>query len=441
MTSHTMSYSTAVTNMSTPSTSTTSSSSPAQTPFTVRYHSNTSITYATQRLVMPLYTDQPPTHASGVTDIASFVVYLFTLGLFWLPTIITNWLVCVVIRRSRRLQSTTNYFVMSLSTSDLVLSLIFLPLFVATLPHFEDDVALLNTGTCKSLALLEHLLPASVMFVFVCILVDRFYTIIYPLSFKVTRGRAKRLIMSSWGVALVLSLAFPFLYDVEPADVTGDVRCLGRPKSSADWTIVVFALIFFIAVYVIPTLLLTYGYTRVFRYIWRIDGSWRFQRTTHAVTPAKAAMVKLIISVTTVSLLLLWPFGVIQLLGDLSSDVHASVEGQAARWTVVWVYYASAGAKPAFYLVGNANFRRGCREVMCCWSSRCYRRSAYAITKVSIFSRAHHVGIVDASNAVTSPTGNTTSRESPSRAFNRASKLVTSNWPLSVRDGISSTYI
>jgi G protein-coupled receptor 19 len=436
-----MSYSTAVTNMSTPSTGTTSSSSPAQTPFTVRYHSNTSITYATQRLMMPLYTDQPPTNANGVTDIASFVIYLFTLGLFWLPTIITNWLVCVVIRRSRRLQSTTNYFVMSLSTSDLVLSLIFLPLFVATLPHFADDVALLNTGTCKSLALLEHLLPASVMFVFVCILVDRFYTIIYPLSFKVTRGRAKRLILSSWGVALVLSLAFPFLYDVETADVTGDVRCLGRQKSSADWTIVVFALVFFVAVYVIPTLLLTYGYTRVFRYIWRIDGSWRFQRTTHAVTPAKAAMVKLIISVTAASLLLLWPFGVIQLLGDLSSDVHASVEGQAARWTVVWVYCASAGAKPAFYLVGNANFRRGSREVMCCWSSRCYRRSAYAITKASIFSRAHHVGIVDASNAVTSPTGNTTSRESPSRAFNRASKLVTSNWPLSVRDGISSTYI
>jgi len=38
-----------------------------------------------------------------------------------------NVLVCLVIHRSRRLQSTTNYFVISLAAADLLLSVVVMP--------------------------------------------------------------------------------------------------------------------------------------------------------------------------------------------------------------------------------------------------------------------------------------------------------------------------
>ena len=370
-------------------------------------------------------------------DATSFAIFLFSLGIFWLPSIIINVLVCVVIHRSRRLQSTTNYFVISLSVSDLLVSTVYLPLFIVMQPYFSN---LLTTSTCKCLALVEHILPATVFFIFTSISIDRFYTIIYPLSFKVTRGRAKQMICISWVISCVVAFPFAYFYDVFNFDndtANSGGRICGGQKSGKDneWTVTIFAMINFVAVYLSPALIMVYSYTHVFRYIWRIDGRWKFQRTTHAVTPAKASMVKLIISVTLICLILIIPFGVLQLVRDVTSTFTVSAFKTDALWTVVWFYHASAAVKPALYLVGNSNFRRGCREVMCCWSTRCYRRSAYAITKASIFSRGNHIGVVDASN------GTATAGDSPTRVFNRASKLMTSNWPLSAKDGTSSTYI
>jgi G protein-coupled receptor 19 len=377
----------------------------------------------------------------GDDELVATAVYTLSLAMFWVPAIIANCLLCVVIRHSRRLQSTTNYFVMSMSTSDLLLSTLYLPLFVASLPRFASQ-QLISSGTCKCLALMEHILPASVLFVLVGICIDRFYTIIYPLSFKVTRGRAKRMIGTCWTLALTLSCAFLFLYDIDDVNYSFSTpRCGG---GGGRWTVACLAIIYFAVVYITPMCILIYGYTRIFRYIWRVNTRWRFQRTTNAVTPAKAAMVKLIICVTCACLLLLYPFGLHQLVADVPS-VHPR---EAGKWTVVWFYYASTVVKPGLYLAGNATFRRGCREVLCCWSSRCYRRSAYAITKATIFSRVHHVGFMvdNAPSAVSSPvmrTGaaTTSSGDSPSRVFNRASKLMTSKWPLAVREGTSMTYM
>ena len=53
-----------------------------------------------------------------------------------------------------------------------------------------------------------------------------------------------------------------------------------------------------------------------------------------------------------------------------------------------WLYFASAAAKPLVYVTLNANFRRGCREVMCMSAMRCYRRHAYTITTTSTLTLA-----------------------------------------------------
>lgn len=57
----------------------------------------------------------------------------------------------------------------------------------------------------------QHLVPASTSFVFVAISVDRFYAVVYPLRFVMTRGRAQRLVLAVWLLAGVLaSPAFYF---------------------------------------------------------------------------------------------------------------------------------------------------------------------------------------------------------------------------------------
>jgi 7 transmembrane receptor (rhodopsin family) len=57
------------------------------------------------------------------------------LVMVWVVAVLGNTLVCIVINRSRRLQSTTNYFVVSLAAADLVLSLIVCPFAAAQVSH------------------------------------------------------------------------------------------------------------------------------------------------------------------------------------------------------------------------------------------------------------------------------------------------------------------
>ena len=105
-----------------------------------------------------------------------------SLILLWLLVVFGNLLVCLVIYRSRRLQSTTNFFVVSLAVSDLCVAIAVMPwVFVSVLAgHWVFGAAI-----CRLVKFVQVALPACTMYVLVSICVDRFYTIIYPLSFKV----------------------------------------------------------------------------------------------------------------------------------------------------------------------------------------------------------------------------------------------------------------
>lgn len=109
-------------------------------------------------------------------------------------------LVCLVIHRSRRLQSTTNYFVISLAAADLLLSIVVMP-FALTQELSEIGLPVVfwpPSSACKFIRFCQQLVPASTSFVFVAISVDRFYAVVYPLRFVLTRGRAQRLVVAIW---------------------------------------------------------------------------------------------------------------------------------------------------------------------------------------------------------------------------------------------------
>ncbi|NXN90737.1 GPR19 protein, partial [Bombycilla garrulus] len=130
-------------------------------------------------------------------------------GALWLISVLGNFLVCLVIRRSRRTQSTTNYFVVSLACADLVSSVGSAPLLLLQL---SSGRWMLGSGACQLLRYVQYLTPGVQIYVLLAISVDRYYAIVYPLSFKVSRGKAKKMILASWlGGALFASPAC-FLY-------------------------------------------------------------------------------------------------------------------------------------------------------------------------------------------------------------------------------------
>ncbi|XP_046553246.1 probable G-protein coupled receptor 19 [Haliotis rubra] len=360
-------------------------------------------------------------------DAGQVGVETFTLIVIWILAVTGNAFVCIVINRSRRIQSTTNYFVISLACSDLALALLCIP-FIAS--RVITSRWLLGDAICKFVRFVQFLVPCVNMYTLVSIAIDRFYTIIYPLSFKVTKCTAKRMIILSWVSAAILS-GFCFYF----FDVISDVDGAGRNVcptyvSTGSWSGIVYILFVFSCEVIIPSIILLTCYIRVFKHIWRIHlGSRLLQRTMNPVPRTKVKVVKMLIIVTLLSVLFYVPFHVCQLWYCVAKPSRADPTLYIA---VAWMMFGNGVTKPLVYLCYNSNFRRGCKEVLCMSTMRCYRSNTYAITNASTFGKRNHIGIMETS--VTDQ-----GQDSPSKSFNRSHMLEKSAWPLP--SAASSTYI
>ncbi|KFP77410.1 putative G-protein coupled receptor 19, partial [Apaloderma vittatum] len=335
------------------------------------------------------------------------------LGALWLVSTFGNSLVCLVIHRSRRTQSTTNYFVVSMACADLLISIASTPF---VLLQFAYGRWMLGNVMCKVVRYVQYLTPAVQIYVLLSICVDRFYTIVYPLSFKVSREKAKKMILASWLLdALFASPAF-FFYGTN-----SEGHCNFFLPSS--WEGAAYGLIHFLVVFLIPSVLIMLFYQKVIKYIWRIGTDGRtVRRTTNIVPRTKVKTIKMFLMLNSVFLFSWLPFYMVQLWHPQEADYRKS---SLTFLAITWISFSSSASKPALYSVYNANFRRGMKETFCMSAMKCYRSNAYTITSSSRLAKKNHVGIAE----ISAPP-KTVTKDSIYDAFNREAKEKKLAWPI-----------
>lgn len=338
-------------------------------------------------------------------------------GVFWVISVLGNSLVCLVIHRSRRTQSTTNYFVVSMACADLMLSLTCAPfiLLQVTAGHWP-----LTSAACKAVRYLQHLCPGVQVYVLLSICVDRFYTIVYPLSFKVSREKAKRMILASWLFDAAFVSPCLFFYG---SSASPDHCDFFLPDS---WDGLGYAVAHLLFGFLVPALLIVSFYQRVVRYIWRISTDGRTVRRTMNIVPrTKVKTIKMFLMLNMMFLLTWTPFYVAQLWHPAAVS-GPSRPGALFFISVVWISFSSTASKPTLYSVYNANFRRGMRETFCMSSMKCYRSNAYTITASSRIAKKNYVGVVD----IPVP-AKTLIKDSVYDTFDREAKEKKLAWPIS----------
>ncbi|NXR05572.1 GPR19 protein, partial [Sagittarius serpentarius] len=172
------------------------------------------------------------------------------LGALWLVSLVGNSLVCLVIHRSRRTQSTTNYFVASMACADLLLSIASAPF---VLLQFACGRWMLGNVLCKLARYVQYLAPGVQLYVLLSICLDRFYTIVYPLSFKVSREKAKIMILASWLFEAAFASPAFFFYGS-----SSDGHCNFFPPPS--WEAAAYSVIHLLLVFLIPSILIILFY-------------------------------------------------------------------------------------------------------------------------------------------------------------------------------------
>lgn len=317
--------------------------------------------------------------------LAEVAVLGLVFGILWLVSILGNALVCLVIHRSRRTQSTTNYFVVSMACADLLMSFGCAPFILLQVASGRWP---LSAAACKVVRYVQHLCPGVQVYVLLSIAVDRFYTIVYPLSFKVSREKAKKMILASWLFDAAFVSPSLLFYGATSA---GSSHCdFFLPDS---WGSVAYAAVHLLFGFLVPVVLILSFYQRVVRYVWRISADGHTVRRTMNIVPrTKVKTIKMFLMLNSVFFLTWTPFYVSQLWHPADGP---SRQGLLFFTAVAWTSFSSTASKPTLYSVYNANFRRGMRETFCMSSMKCYRSNAYTITASSRLAKKNYVGVVD----------------------------------------------
>ncbi|XP_061662315.1 probable G-protein coupled receptor 19 [Syngnathoides biaculeatus] len=332
----------------------------------------------------------PATAEDGLTS-GEVAALALAFGAVWLVSVLGNALVCLVIHRSRRTQSTTNYFVVAIACADLLLSVGGAPVVLAQVAWGRWP---LGAAACAAARYVQHLCPGLQVYVLLSISVDRFYTIVYPLSFKVSREKAKMMILASCLLDGALVAPCLFFYGAAPADPRHCHFFLPDSRGAASY-----AAAHLLLGFALPAGLIVSFYRRVVRHIWRIGaGGLAVRRTVNPVPRAKVKTIKMFLVLNWLFFLTWTPFYLAQLWHPREEEGGGGGRRRGLLFfaAVTWISFSSTASKPTLYSVYNANFRRGMQETFCMSSIKCYRSNAYTITASSRLAKKNYVGVADA---------------------------------------------
>ncbi|XP_077981382.1 cholecystokinin receptor-like [Glandiceps talaboti] len=197
----------------------------------------------------------------------------------WLPTVLVylvtfvvgligNVLVLFSIKRCKRLQSATNFFLASLATADLIIIAIVIPF---QTPSYFSWRWELGEFVCKMLSYLTVLSSSSSVFMLTAMSIDRYFVIIHPLLAKsmMTHGRARKSIIAVWLVAIVFSfppLYYKKLFSWEFPNYGTYHTCHSYWPSKA--LAKAYSLYLLFGMYLIPLVIMTYCYSRIIYVLW-----------------------------------------------------------------------------------------------------------------------------------------------------------------------------
>ncbi|GAB0090527.1 dopamine D2-like receptor [Sergentomyia squamirostris] len=135
-----------------------------------------------------------------------------------------NILVCLAIAWERRLQNVTNYFLMSLAITDLMVAILVMPLGILTLVRGYFP---LQSEHCLAWICLDVLFCTASIMHLCTISVDRYLSLRYPMRFgrNKTRRRVTLKIVFVWLLSIAMSLPLSLMYSKNHASVLVDGTC------------------------------------------------------------------------------------------------------------------------------------------------------------------------------------------------------------------------
>lgn len=194
------------------------------------------------------------------------VVMIFMYATITILAVGGNAIVVYIVLAYQRMRTVTNYFIVNLSISDIIMSCVCIPFtFIANmLVHYWPFGAIM----CPLVSYAQVVAVFLSAFTMVAISLDRYIAIIYPLRPRMTTRQAALSIVLIWLLSLAVPLPIAVVSRVKPVN---DSLGMERDRCVEEWRAeqrYVFSVVIMVLQYFLPLFVLLFTYTRIAIVIW-----------------------------------------------------------------------------------------------------------------------------------------------------------------------------
>ncbi|XP_066303857.1 neuropeptide FF receptor 2-like [Branchiostoma lanceolatum] len=303
----------------------------------------------------------------SVPVIALFGVSYF---LIFALCVVGNTLVCFVVIKIPRMRTVTNYFILNLAVSDLLVGIFCMP---ATL---ADNVVMgwpFGDVMCRLVPFMSTASVVASVFTLLAIAVDRFYAVVLPTKPKLKVTAMTKGVITIWMFAIVVSLPLMiFNRDEVYKDVQEDATylvhyCDEQWPVTGSWTkediSKYYSLALFIICYLAPLSIVLALYMMIGYQVWfkSSPGQRASVEAQNAILKKKIKVIKMLIVVVVLFALFWLPLHTIMLLNDFTqlSPSQKHVVYIYVFPIAHWLSYFNSSVNPIIYGYFNPNFRKG----------------------------------------------------------------------------------
>ncbi|XP_015253585.1 PREDICTED: trace amine-associated receptor 1-like [Cyprinodon variegatus] len=273
-------------------------------------------------------------------------LYIF-LGLLSVITVLGNLLVIISIIYFKQLHTPSNYLIVSLAVTDLLVGVVVFPLSVS----FSLSYCLhYRSLFCKIRDSFDVILSTTSIFNLSCISVDRYYAVCQPLMYrtKINNSVVLAMIVMSWGVSVVIAIGFVI---AELNQEKCEVNCF--------FDLVLEKILAPVFSFYLPVIIMLYIYLRIFLVAQKQACSIESTRKSgESASKTERKATKTLAIVMGVFLMCWFPFFLcfsFQLLGGVSVPVYE---------TLNWLTLSNSMLNPFIYAFFYSWFRSAFRAIV-----------------------------------------------------------------------------
>ncbi|XP_078658827.1 neuropeptide FF receptor 2-like [Branchiostoma floridae x Branchiostoma belcheri] len=294
-------------------------------------------------------------HGAGITGLI-----IMAYALVFLLCVVGNVIVCGVVIKTPRLRTVTNYFILNLAVSDLLVAIFCMPF--TLVEHILTDYQF-GDVMCRVNPMIQGISVAASVYTMTAIAYDRYKAIVFPTEPRMSLTKMRYALAGIWISAVAVMVPQVFVLQVETFYPTKTVSVNACIETWPDivykktYTFMLFSL-----VYVGPLAVISFFYCRIMCKL-AMTPSSAVDDPQHAsqfaVSKKRVRVLKMLITVVVLFALCWLPLYTCWMLVDFArlSKQQMAVIHRYVYPVAHWLGYSNSCANPIVYGFFNTNIR------------------------------------------------------------------------------------